>query len=169
MRGKAAEEAEAPCNLAGEKCRLLTYVQPPAQIRWIRRPCVFIVDDERMLADTLAEIFASAGFDSFPFYSAGSALQVALEMTPDLLISDVMLDPDTINGVELAIYFERLYPCCRVVLISGATETPQLLNRVRTARQNFPLVTKPVPPGRLIEIAISLLEHLQHREQRLAS
>jgi DNA-binding NtrC family response regulator len=127
---------------------------------WIRTPRIFVVDDDRVIADTLQEVFSSRGCEAFAMYSAGSALQVALEQTPDLLVADVFLNPDTINGVDLAIYWERLFPQCKVLLMSGHPAAVTVLARAEAAGRRFRLLQKPVHPTELLAAAFDLLAGL---------
>src|SRR5690242_10949136 len=48
-----------------------------------------------------------------PFDDGAMALSSAAEENPDLLITEVIM-PD-MNGVDLAIHFENLYPKCKIL------------------------------------------------------
>src|ERR1700728_1755951 len=89
------------------------------------RPAILIVDDERVIADTLAIILSRSGFATFTAYNGSSALELAEIVQPRLLISDVVMPGMT--GVELAITLGELVPDCKVLLFSGQAATADLL------------------------------------------
>lgn len=108
------------------------------------RPVVLIVDDERVIADTLSIILRKNGFSTFTAYDGKSALEVARTASPDLLISDVVMPGMT--GVELAITLTQILPACKVLLFSGQAATVDLLANARDAGYNFTTLSKPVHP-----------------------
>jgi DNA-binding NtrC family response regulator len=128
---------------------------------WHRRPRVFVLDDQPIIAETLAQVFESHGFEAHARSSASEILDLATELEPNLLLTDVALGPDTINGVDVAIYFARLYPNCRTILISGDPNTAELHTRARNAGHEFMLLQKPIHPEKLLEIVDQTLSHLE--------
>jgi PleD family two-component response regulator len=48
------------------------------------RPKVLVVDDERIIADTLAAILGKSGFAAVAAYQGLGALEIALSIRPDL-------------------------------------------------------------------------------------
>ena len=63
---------------------------------------VLVVDDERIIADTLSVILTRSGFCVLTAYDGSSALELARGVAPDLLLSDVMMGPG-MDGTQLAI------------------------------------------------------------------
>jgi DNA-binding response OmpR family regulator len=108
------------------------------------RPVILIVDDERVIADTLAIILSRNGFATFTAYDGESALELAGVVPPELLISDVMMPGMT--GVELAIALGTLVPDCKVLLFSGQAATADLLSEAHKLGHDFTTLTKPVHP-----------------------
>jgi CheY-like chemotaxis protein len=113
------------------------------------RPVVLVVDDESAIADTLSKILSLSGYAAMPVYDAEEALETALLMPPELLITDVMLPG--MSGIELAIQMRRIFPDCRVLLFSGQAATSDLLNSAARAGHKFTLLTKPVYPVDLLQ------------------
>lgn len=113
-----------------------------------RAPSVLVVDDERLVADTLSLIFQRAGFETHAAYSAAEALQVASVHAPDMLVSDV--DMPITTGVELALTLLQRNPKCDVILFSGHASVADLA-RAEAAGYAFPLLPKPVHPQVLLE------------------
>jgi len=108
------------------------------------RPLVLVVDDERVIADTLSVILSKSGFSTMTAYDGVSALELAEAAPPDLIISDVMMPGMT--GIELAITVTQTIPGCKILLFSGQAATVDLLEEARNAGYNFTTLTKPVHP-----------------------
>ncbi len=109
---------------------------------------IYVVDDEPMIAFTLAAILKQSGFATRAFTSPLKALEAARSEPPDLLISDVAM-PE-LSGVDLAILFRERHPLCRVLLFSGQASTSDLLVHARRRGYEFTLLTKPMHPTLLL-------------------
>jgi DNA-binding response OmpR family regulator len=107
-------------------------------------PTILVVDDEHVLADMLALILQRSGYNSTAVYSAAEAL-AALEISPDLIISDVMM-PD-VDGVELAVQVSKLLPGIKILLISGHAGTQELL---KASGLSLDFLAKPFTPEELL-------------------
>lgn len=112
------------------------------------KPTVFVVDDEYVIASTLATILKQSGFEASSFADPLEALDAAKLNSPDLLISDVMMPQMT--GVDLAIQLQQLAPQCRILLFSGQAATADLLQKARIEGHDFTLLSKPVHPTDLL-------------------
>lgn len=108
------------------------------------RPVILVVDDEKVIADTLSVILSNSGFDTFTAYEGPTALGLALELAPDLLISDVVMPG--MSGIDLAITLADAVPQCKVLLFSGQAATVDLLEEARRSGHNFTTLTKPIHP-----------------------
>ena len=114
-----------------------------------QRPEVYVVDDEKVIAETLATILNHAGFTARPFEDPQDALRAAASGSPpNLLISDVVMPG--MSGIELAIKFRRAYSECRVLLFSGQAATVNLLEVARNQGYDFEVLSKPVHPADLL-------------------
>jgi CheY-like chemotaxis protein len=113
------------------------------------RPVVLVVDDERLIADTLAAILEISGYAAMVAYDGLSALEMAKVIPPDLLISDVVMPG--MSGVELAMALSQSLPDCKVLLFSGQAATLDLLSAARAAGHDFPALTKPVHPRVMLD------------------
>jgi CheY-like chemotaxis protein len=114
-----------------------------------RQPVVLIVDDEKVIADTLSIILSRSGFDTMTAYNGSRALELAGELAPDLLISDVVMP--NMSGIDLAITMTRTIPACKVLLFSGQAATVDLLKKARNSGHDFTTLAKPVHPTDLLK------------------
>jgi DNA-binding response OmpR family regulator len=119
---------------------------------------VFVVDDEHVIASTLAVILNMNGYSARYFTRPLEALAAACLGAPDLLISDVSM-PD-LSGIDLAIQIRAQYPDCKILLFSGQPNTVDLLERARGQGHDFHLILKPVHPTELLA-AIGTLQDRQ--------
>jgi CheY-like chemotaxis protein len=122
-------------------------------------PLVLVVDDERVIADTLSAILTKHGFAVMTAYDGATALELARLTPPDLLISDVAI-PE-MNGIELAITMVQSLPDCKVLLFSGQASTVDLLERARHAGHTFTLILKPIHPTDLLNRISEFLKNRQ--------
>jgi len=115
-----------------------------------KKRSVLIVDDEPLIADTLAEILNDGGnFDAVAVYDGQSALQQARSEAPDILITDVVM-PE-MNGIEVAKAVRSLCPKTRVVLLSGQAQTRNLTEQAKHEGYTFELWAKPIHPDILLQ------------------
>ena len=117
------------------------------------RPRALVVDDEHVIADTLAIILNQAGFNASAVYTGSDAVDLALTDKPDLIIADVVLNPDDpegMNGIEAAIRIRESLPKCKVLLFSGQAATADLLENARLRGHEFEILAKPVHPSDLL-------------------
>jgi CheY-like chemotaxis protein len=112
------------------------------------KPRVLVVDDERVIADTLAIILNQHGYDASAVYTGTSAVERARALRPDLIISDVIM-PD-MNGIEAAIHIRDFLPSCKILLFSGQAATADLLESARAQGHEFEILAKPVHPQDLL-------------------
>ena len=111
-------------------------------------PRVFVVDDEHVIASTLAAILKLHGYSATFFTSPLEALASARASAPDLLISDVVMRG--LSGVDLAIQMKAQCPECKILLFSGQATTRDLLKDARSQGHTFQLLQKPVDPSILL-------------------
>jgi DNA-binding NtrC family response regulator len=110
---------------------------------------VFVVDDEDIIASSLAMILRfQGGFHATSFNDPLEALRAAKVEAPDLLISDVVMPQ--LSGIDLAIQIQEACPKCKVLLFSGQAATAHLLESARAEGHNFELLLKPVHPADLL-------------------
>jgi DNA-binding response OmpR family regulator len=137
--------------------RTLNFETVPVSDLWNRnltadsanfRPLVLIVDDECLIADTLATILGQSGYACIAAYDAESALDVVRLTPPQLLITDVFMPG--LNGIDLSVEVRALVPDCKVLLFSGQGSTVDLLGDPKYSVHNFVLLSKPLHPRELL-------------------
>lgn len=116
---------------------------------------VLVVDDEHVVADTLAKIFSQEGYETNAAYSAEEAMALVLDWRPHLAIIDVFLPG--MSGIDLAIQFKAEYPDCKLTLFSGQGATSDLLETARQSGHSFDVLAKPLHPTELLSVASCLL------------
>jgi CheY-like chemotaxis protein len=112
------------------------------------KPRVLVVDDERVIADTLATILNQNGFEASAVYTGAEAVVRARTSRPDLVISDVIMQD--MNGIEAAIRIRQSLPGCKILLFSGQAATADLLEKARAQGHEFEILAKPVHPQDLL-------------------
>jgi DNA-binding response OmpR family regulator len=98
-------------------------------------PRIFVVDDEPVIASTLAVIFNMNGYSTRWFTEPMEVLAAAQSDVPDLLISDVAMPG--LSGTDLAMQMRAQYPKCKIPLFSGQSATLDLLENARSQGHTF--------------------------------
>jgi DNA-binding NtrC family response regulator len=113
------------------------------------RSRIFVVDDEFIIASTLATILQRNGFDATFFTEPLAVLPAARLQSPDLLITDVVMP--ALSGIDLAIALKEECPKCKVLLFSGQAGTANLLQAARLKGHDFELLSKPIHPTEFLK------------------
>jgi CheY-like chemotaxis protein len=113
------------------------------------RPSILVVDDQQLIANTTAMVLNHSGFRAERAYNGQSALEKALRLRPDFLLTDILMPG--MNGVELAVAVRRQLPATIIVLISGQAGVTEILHQARVDGFEFDLLAKPIHPQKLLE------------------
>ena len=126
---------------------------------------ILIVEDEKVVADTLGKILSSHGYEIRIAYSAEAAIHTISQWSPDLAILDVMLPK--MNGIELARVLKERFGNCHVLLFSGQPSVEGLMQKAKSEGHEFEILAKPVHPSVMLDAVSSLLNPSdpQHRQQ----
>lgn len=115
----------------------------------LRRLRVLIVDDEHVIASSLATILRTFGFDAISVYSGYSAMETAFAWLPDVVVSDILMPG--INGVDAILSMARRLPNSKFLLFSGHLQSHETLSRAHQQGLRFVFMPKPVPPEWVVE------------------
>lgn len=123
---------------------------PKEHPRVLRKPRkrVLVVDDETIVADTVADILNRNGYKAVPVYGGKEALREARAMCPDIVLCDILM-PD-LNGLEAAKALQQTCPAARIILFSGQAASSNLLERAGAQGHQFEVLAKPIHPRELL-------------------
>ena len=117
---------------------------------------VLVVDDDRLVADTLALVFGKSGFQARAVYSADEALACAREFNPHLLLSDVTMPGR--DGLTLLTDITREQPACRIIMLTGFySNLKDVREHASKLARPVGILTKPCQPAELLREAAALL------------
>jgi len=139
---RAVEPVRPRSNRSGKQ-------QPESGKSRRKKITVLVVDDERLIADTMTEILKRSGFRASCAYDGQAALEMALKITPDVVLADVVLPQ--MNGVQLAIELRKSLPSAEVILLSGQAGITEIVERGSREGYTFELISKPVHPEKLLQ------------------
>jgi DNA-binding NtrC family response regulator len=118
-----------------------------------KQPQVFVVDDDRTLANVISQVLRGAGFQVKTFYDGLPAINTAIGSKPDVIVTDYLMPT---NGLRLASWVRDYCPACKVVLISG--DAPGCTSQQADYGYRFALLEKPVDPATLIQVVTRAVE-----------
>ena len=108
----------------------------------VRKPVVLVIDDDVMLADTLAEILRLHGFDSTALYSGEQAIELVESYQPDIVLSDIRMR--RVDGIEAAKQIRQLHPECRVILFTASAVDSATKQSIKNL--GFEFLQRPLHP-----------------------
>ena len=126
-------------------------------------PLVMVVDDEPVVAITLAEILQRRGVNAVWFTQPLCALEYAQDGTVDLLLSDFTMP--LMDGVLLARQVLKFNPNCALFLLSAVSDQPEVAARMLSLSPDVHIEAKPV----LVPHLVSTVEGLLSRHSVCAS
>jgi DNA-binding NtrC family response regulator len=129
-----------PARCLDSMIEVLMHVRDDGEFR------VLVVDDEQVIADTLAMILNRSGFVAKTAYSGEAAVMQASQWRPAALISDVIMPG--ITGAQAAAAILRFLPRCHIILFSGHG-TLDIAHRM--VECPFEILPKPVHPAKLLQ------------------
>ncbi len=118
---------------------------------------ILIVDDDRLVADTLSMVFAANGFDAEARYSASDGLERARSFGPKLVVCDVTMPEE--NGLQLAAQLRYELPDTHVLMFTAFTSNAAKVDAYSMDTGHpLPLLNKPCRPEELLRACNALLD-----------
>jgi len=117
---------------------------------------VLVIDDDKLVADTLNLIFLANGFQSEARYSAAAGLERARSFDPELVLCDVTMPEE--NGLDLAEQLHKERPQTRMLMLTAYSSNASKVE-AQSSRLGRPLklLCKPCRPEDLLRTATELL------------
>ena len=115
---------------------------------------ILIIDDDRLMRNSLVDLIEAAGWIAKPLARATDAARWIVQFQPDVILSDVRMPEMT--GLELLKSLEAAPP---VVLISAHGDIPTAVEAMTHGAYSF--VEKPYDPKRLLTILMRAAERHQ--------
>ncbi len=109
---------------------------------------ILVVDDDRIIADTLVLIMRKHGFNATACYDGHEAIDCARTFQPDLLIADY--DLPCLNGRETALGVKTERPACQVVFLSALPAFALFADGTLKRDLEFAWINKPIGPHDLL-------------------
>ena len=114
-----------------------------------RKPQALVIDDDKAVADTVAMVLSTEGFEARAVYSGEAGVELARSLEFEFLVTGVVMPQ--MNGIDAAIQIRELLPKCKVLLVSGDDGTAALLQDARSRGYKFEVLAKPVHPLALFQ------------------
>jgi len=114
---------------------------------------VCLVEDDRELRESLAEVFGRAGYETQSASDGTKAMPLLRDWQPDIVVCDMIM-PNS-EGFEVLRNARSIVPEARFVMISGATgEILDVLEAARLLGADA-ILRKPFQPTELLDILAS--------------
>jgi signal transduction histidine kinase len=123
-------------------------------------PCVFVVDDDRSIRDSLSDFLFSAGLNVRTFASAQEFLSSRRPNAPSCLVLDVQLPG--LSGLDLQQELAKVNCRIPIIFITGHGDIPMTVRAMKAGAIEF--LTKPCRDDDLLHA----VEQAIHRSRQLA-
>lgn len=115
---------------------------------------ILIIDDDVAFIESNKDLLEAFGYEVYSAYDGQSGLDVARNVTPDVIILDMMMATDT-EGFEVARRVNDISEMqnTKILLITGATHALHLPAPLQPDKTWLPVdrvLEKPIAPDRLI-------------------
>ena len=99
-------------------------------------------------------VLNAAGFEASALYSGEAGIALARGISFEFLASGVVMPH--MNGIEAAIQICKLFPNCKVLLVSGDNDASALRKDAQSRGYKFEILPKPVHPLELFRALYSV-------------
>jgi PAS domain S-box-containing protein len=172
LSGIKADEMAAPFDLAGwvnkplDEGTLIATLEHALGVAG-RRPRIMIVEDDFDLARVITESFARHGIETCHASTGREAIALAREVTPDLLILDLVL-PE-LDGFGVVEWLREQEKLCKVPMVVYSATDPTTSERQRLTLGPTQFLTKSrVPPQEFERRVVDLLATMTRTQKEIA-
>jgi len=121
---------------------------------------VLVIDDEKVVLDSVNKILADEGYDVETNLSGREGLSRALDSDYDIVLTDIRM-PD-IGGMKVLRDIKRKKPSLPVVMITGYASVKSSVQAMKLGAADY--VEKPFTPDQLIKAVDTALETAASQE-----
>jgi FixJ family two-component response regulator len=134
------------------------------QLRMSSSPFAHIVDDDRLVRESLGDLLRSMNYQVKLYGAAAEFLKAKLPDAPACLVLDVRL-PGT-SGLALQEYLTRVNIRMPVILMTGFADIPMAVKGMKAGAVDF--LTKPIRDQDLLDAVAAAIRMDQRRRQEIA-
>ncbi|MGB7992482.1 response regulator [Methanoregula sp.] len=124
---------------------------------------ILVVDDNLDVTEVFVEMLTQGGYGASAAYSGEECLKILKEVTPDLILLDIMMEPmdgwETLEKIKGEITTTQI----PVIMLTSKQVTPGEVEKYGRYIEDY--VLKPVTPSQLY----SVIEYVFHRRQIIQS
>ncbi len=124
-------------------------------------PRIVVIDDDRLVRDSMCVFLEDAGFAPVPAASALDGLKQCREQHPDVVLCDLRM-PD-MDGLQVLEILTREQPELPVIVISGAGVITDVVEALRLGATDY--LVKPISDMAVLEHAVRSAMHKATLEQ----
>ena len=124
---------------------------------------ILIVDDERDIRELISEILIDEGYQTKLCGSADGCLQELKKSVPGLLILDIWLKDNEMDGIDILVKAKRDYPQVPVVIISGHGNIEIAVAAIKQGAYDF--IEKPFNIEQLLVVVRRAMEASRLRQE----
>src|SRR5215470_9528950 len=122
-------------------------------------PCVYVVDDDRSMRESLRDLLCSAGLNVQTFASAHEFLTSPRPAAPSCLVLDIQLPG--CSGLELQQALAQSQAPMPIIFITGHGDSPMTVRAMKAGASDF--LTKPFRDEDLLNAIAQALHHGHQR------
>ncbi|MBF0524116.1 MAG: response regulator [Deltaproteobacteria bacterium] len=123
---------------------------------------VLIVDDDRDLAESLADILESRGYVVGVAHSARDAREITSEFESQVAFIDLKL-PDG-SGTEVLSYLKKILPSCVFVIMTAYADLDSAVSALEKGALHY--LRKPVQPAEFLRLLEGAVETIDLRKEK---
>ena len=117
---------------------------------------VLVVDDDRLVADTLSMIYNANGYEAEARYSAAEGFARAQDFSPALILCDITMPEE--SGLQFAERVHDALPDMQLLMLTAyASNAAKVNDHSRRTHRPLKLLNKPCRPDDLLRESQAML------------